>query len=133
MPGSVANAAPTTVMPAALCRLFRASRQYPAQINVYRDGSRQVALRGATSRKTWDLTLRVAAAEIEDLYDFWLARISGGSEPFYFYDLLDDKQATHDPTGEDPVGRFTVRFASGWSQTSGMARTEIPVSLIEVA
>lgn len=131
MPASVANAAPATVMPNTLCRAFAASRSYPALVNEYRDGGRQVALRGATSRKSWSVAKRLSMAETAALRLFYLAR-GAGTEPFYFYDLLDDKQAVHDPTGANPVGRYTVRFDGGWSQVAEMGRVNVGVTLVEV-
>jgi hypothetical protein len=131
MPASVANAAPATVMPNTLCRQFTAARTYAVLQNEYRDGGRQVALRGATSRKTWAIAKRLTKTEVATLRAFFLARL-GATEPFYFYDLLDDKQAVFDATGVNPVGRFTVRFDGGWSQAATMGRVDVSISLVEL-
>jgi hypothetical protein len=49
MPGSVANAAPTTVMPNSLSRAFAHTREYPVIDN--ENGESQRSAQATTSRK----------------------------------------------------------------------------------
>jgi hypothetical protein len=51
MPGSVANAVPTTVLPNSLSRAFTHTREYPVIDNEYRNGESQRSAQAATSRK----------------------------------------------------------------------------------
>jgi len=132
MPGSVQNANPTTVMPRVLCRLFRASRQYWSRVNQYRDGRRQVALRASTSRKSFELACRLTPTELASLRSFYEAR-NGPQEPFYFYYPWETSpRFSHDPTGTQTVGRYTVRFEGDWSQVVDLARGDVSLRLIEV-
>ncbi len=86
MPGSVAIATPTTVLPFSLCRSFAHAREYPIQVNEYRNGESQRGRLADTSRKRWRLGKRLTAAELAALRDFYDAR-NGPQEPFWFYDL----------------------------------------------
>ncbi len=55
----------------------------------------------------------------------------GGGVPFLFYNLI---EGPYDPTGNSTQGRYTVVFRGGWSQSAGLARTDVAqIELIEVA
>jgi hypothetical protein len=65
MPGSVQNAAPTTVLPQSLCRAFTHSREYPVIENEYRNAESQRSVLPTTnSRKQWRLAKRLAPAAL---------------------------------------------------------------------
>ena len=64
MPGSVANAAPATVMPNSLSRAFVHTREYPVIDNEYRNGESQRSAQAATSRKKWSLTKRLTPSQL---------------------------------------------------------------------
>lgn len=133
MPGSVQNAAPSTVLPLSLCRAFAHSREYPVIENEYRNGESQRFVQASNSRKRWQLAKRLAPAALQALRDFYDAR-SGPTEPFYFYDPYDtNPKFTHDPTGVATTGRYTVRFESEWNQSVGLGRAEVDLTLLEVA
>lgn len=133
MPGSVENAAPTTVMPSNLCRAFVHSREYPVIGNEYRNGESQRSVEAATSRKRWMFTKRLPPAQLQALRDFYTAR-NGPHEAFYFYDPFEtNPKFSYDPTGAAVVGRYTVRFNSEWSQSVGPGRSDVQIELIEVA
>lgn len=70
MPGSVANAAPTTVLPPSLSTVFEHSREYPLIDNEYRNGEWQRSLNATTSRKRWRLAKRRSPAHLQTLWDF---------------------------------------------------------------
>lgn len=127
MPGSVANATPSTVMPLAVARLFAESREVPGRVNEYRDGTVQRRREASTGRRRFTATVRVDATGLVALRTFWSAVKQGA---FYYYHLT---EAVYDATGVATAGRYTVRFAGGWSEAMEMARGEAMVNLVEVA
>jgi hypothetical protein len=133
MPGSVANAAPSTVLPKFLCSAFQESREIALQQNEYRNGESQRALQVSSSRRQWTLSVRLPATAMDALRTFYLAR-RGPLEAFYFYDpfAVTPIGSNWDGTGASATGRITVRFAGGWEQSMGMARTDAPVRLVEI-
>lgn len=133
MPGSVQNAAPTTVMPQSLCRAFVHERSYPLIENEYKNGESQRSVQAATSRKRWRLGKRLTPAALVALRNFFDAR-SGPTEPFYFYDPYETSpRFSYDPTGAATAGRYAVRFNSDWNQSSGPGRSDVQLELIELA
>lgn len=127
--GSVANAAPVTVMPASLCTAFAESLEVVALGVEYHDGTLERSRLAATSRRRFRLEKRLSTAALTALAAFWAAR-RGELEPFYFYH---GKEGAHDPTGVSTAGRYTVRFASAWSESWGMARADVALELVELA
>ena len=133
MPGSVANAAPSTVLPNSLCRAFVHTREYPVIDNEYRNGESQRSAQAATSRKKWALTKRLTPSQLATLRSFYDAR-KGSYEPFYFYDPYDTSpKFTWDPSGVEVTGRYTVRFNTDWSQSVGPGRSDVQMEIIELA
>lgn len=133
MPGSVSVAAPTTVLPWSLCKVFGHSREYATLDNEYKNGESQRSLLVATSRKAWRTTRRLTPTVLAAFREFYNAR-RGAQEPFYFYDPWDaSPQFSYDATGVDEVGRYTVRFEGPWEQTVGMGRGDAQISLVELA
>jgi hypothetical protein len=133
MPGSVANAAPSTVLPNSLCRAFSHARAYPIVENEYRNGESQRSALASTSRKKWTLSKRLTPTQLASLRDFYDAR-NGTHEPFYFYDPYETSpKFSYDPTGAAVTGRYIVRFNSDWSQSVGPGRSDVEIELIELA
>lgn len=136
MPGSLAAAAPVTVLPASLCAAFSESRELPVLETEYRDGSVQTKSQATTGLRRWRPGKRLAAAALWTLREFWEAR-RGGLEPFYFYDPYDAGAgaigSNYDATGVSTQGRHTCVFSGGWNQSIGVARTEASIELVEVA
>jgi len=133
MPGSVQNAAPQTVLPWSLSKAFGHSREYAVVDNEYRNGESQRGRLTVTSRKRWTIAKRLTPAQLEQFREFFEAR-KGPQEPFYFYDPWDTSpKFSYDPTGNSPVGRYTVRFDCSWSQIVGMGRADVEISLVELA
>ena len=133
MPGSVLNAAPSTVLPQSLCRTFVHERAYPLIENEYKNGESQRSVLATNSRRRWRLAKRLTPAALQTLRDFFDAR-NGSTEPFYFYDPYDtNPMFSYDPTGVVTVGRYTVRFNGDWQQSSGLGRSDVQIELLELA
>jgi hypothetical protein len=133
MPGSVLNAAPTTVLPQSLCRTFVHERVYPLIENEYKNGESQRSVLATNSRRRWRLAKRLTPSALQTLRDFFDAR-NGSTEPFYFYDPYDtNPRFSYDPTGVVTVGRYTVRFNGDWQQSSGLGRSDVQIELLELA
>ncbi len=133
MPGSVTNAAPSTVLPWSLSRAFVRSQQYPVIENEYAGGESQRSVLASNSRKRWRLAKRLTPAELQALRDFYDAR-HGPQEPFYFYDVWEtNPKFSYDPTGQATEGRYVVRFEGEWNQSVGSGRADVQIGLVEVA
>jgi hypothetical protein len=133
MPGSVENAAPSTVLPWSLSIAFVRSQEYPVLDNEYAGGESQRSVLASTSRKRWRLSKRLTPAQLQALRDFYEAR-KGPQEPFYFYDPWDaGLKFSYDPTGQATQGRYTVRFAGAWEQSASLSRIDLSLELIELA
>ena len=133
MPGSVENAAPSTVLPWSLSRAFVRSQGYPVLGNEYAGGESQRSVLASNSRKRWRLSKRLALAELAALREFYEAR-KGPQEPFYFYDPWDaSPKFSYDPTGQATPGRYTVRFEGPWEQSAGIGLIEVSLELVELA
>jgi hypothetical protein len=133
MPGSVQNAAPSTVLPHSLSVAFSRTQEYPLIENEYRNGESQRSVEGNDSRERWRLAKRLSPAQLQTLRDFYAAR-NGPVEPFYFYDPYETSpKFSYDPTGGSVQGRYTVRFNSDWNQSSGPGRSDVTIELVELA
>jgi hypothetical protein len=133
MPGSIQNAAPSTVLPVSLSRAFARTQDYPVLENEYRNGESQRSAQASNSRKRWRLSKRLPPTQVEALRTFYDAR-SGPVEPFYFYDPYEtNPKFTSDPTGAANTGRYTVRFDCDWTQSGGPGRVDVQIELIELA
>jgi len=133
MPGSVENAAPSTVLPWSLSRAFARSQEYPVLDNEYAGGESQRWVLASNSRKRWRLAKRLPSAQLQALRDFYEAR-KGPQEPFYFYDPWDaNPRFSYDPTGQQTQGRYTVRFEGSWEQSAGIGLIEVTLELVELA
>jgi hypothetical protein len=130
MPGNLQTAVPSGVMPFILCTAFSESREYVQLQTQYHDGTIQRSQLAQTSRHTFSLGQRLKASLVIALKAFWDGQ-QGGTVPFYFYSLI---EGAYDGTGASTTGRYTVRFEGSWSQTTGLARTDVPqLVLVEVA
>ena len=139
MPGSLAVAAPSGVLPASLCTAFTESRVYEQLQNRYHDGTPQASQLAQTSRRTFRLTKRLTASALATLYAFVAAQ-EGGTIPFLFYNPFEPASgqpvgSNYDPTGASTQGRYTVVFrGNSWSQSTDICRTGVDgLQLVEVA
>ena len=137
MPGNIAIAAPSGVMPATLCIAFTELREYAQLQNQYHDGTVQRSQLAQTSRRTFRLSKRLGAADLGTLYAFWVAK-QGGLIPFAFYNPFEvavghDIGSNYDPTGNGTQGRVTVVFRGAWTQATDVCRTNVQgLELVEV-
>ena len=136
MPGSVANAAPVEVMPRVLCRAFTAGRAWLCDENLYRNGESQRRARVATSRKSWQVSPALSAAQWDALLDFMADRRHGW-EPFFFYDPFQPASgqavgSNYDATGVSTQGRYTVVLRGSVEAELSLPRGTVNVQLVEV-
>jgi len=133
MPGSVENAAPSTVMPWNLSTAFARSQEYPVLESEYPDGNSQRSVAATNSRKRWRLAKRLTPVQLQALRDFYDAR-KGPQQPFYFYDPWEtNPKFSYDPTGQAAQGRYIVRFEGAWEQSAGIGLIEVTIELVELA
>jgi len=128
MPGNVATATASIVMPLVLCSSFQRSETWKSNVNGYANGEHEAASLVTNSRRVWELTVPMAAAALVALRDFFDAR-NGQQLPFYFYDT---HEGVYDDTGTLANGRYLVRFASAWSHSRQVGRQPASISLIEL-
>ena len=126
MPGTLAYAAPTAVLPSNLCTSFVEPRAWPNVANDYADGNFQVRTDGANPRHSWNLSQRIPYATWAALKAFYNSVHLG---PFYFY----PNPANYDATGASTTGRYTVRFDGQFPSTYNMPRWDVSFSLLEIA
>lgn len=131
MPGSVSNASPSDVLPQVLCTAFSESREFSVLQNIYQNGESQVSTAVTTSRKTYQLTRRLTASQLNTLRNFWE---NHRTQEFYVYNPWETSpKFSYDATGVATTGRHTVRFEGGWSESPDLARTEVSLQLVELA
>lgn len=134
MPGNVASASTTIVLPLSLSRSFSHSREYTIRSNDYPLGFSQRRAITTTSRKSWQLTKLLTPTQYDALLAFYES-VSGPLLPFYFYDGTETSPIwSWDATGVATVGRYLVRFANPrWSADFSFPRHLVSVEIIEVA
>jgi hypothetical protein len=138
MPGNVANATPTLVMPWNLCAVFQHSRAYSGMQNDFADGTNQRSLITFTSKKTWRIQPMLSnnanndgvKAVLELLRNFYDS-VNGPQKAFYFYDVFETSRFAYDATGVSTVGRYTVVFRTAWSQTANFPFVTVQLELEE--
>ena len=133
MPGSVLNAAPSSVLPWSLCVSFGRSQSFTVLINVYRNGESQRSRLVDTSRKVWKTSRRLTPSQLLEFQNFYDA-CKGPLTPFYFYDPWETTpKFSYDPTGVSVYGRYPVRFEGPWEQSVGLARADVEITLVQLA
>lgn len=131
MPGTVAVAAPSTVLPFSLCTKFSRQFAYDALENSYANGESQRSVTVDAPRRTWTQNKRLKPTAITTLSTFFDAS-NGSQKCFWFYDIFDPAFTSYDPTGVATGGRYAARIIGGFSLTGDVARSDVPLSLIEV-
>jgi hypothetical protein len=136
VPANVSNAAPATVFPDVHWTSLQAVSDWSTAVTEYPDGSSQRrSLPGgspAKARLRFIGRARLDATAMAALRAFYVAR-KGKQQAFFFYwGWETSPMFSHDPTGTETVGRYTVRFANDWTQQWGLARGEVEVELVEI-
>jgi hypothetical protein len=127
MPGNIIPAAPADVMPANLARAFHEDMHLELDINLYPDGSSDRNALALNTRHYWTMQQTLVASDYAALRAFFYAH---QGQPFYFYNLRETVPPfSHDPTGGDPIGRYTVVFDGAWSETYTYERTVAAVTV----
>ena len=99
--------------------------------NGYPDGSSDRLALAENMRAYFRLTEALTAADWQTLLTFYQAHMI---QAFYFYNLRETVPPfSWDSTGQDPIGRYTVAFDSGWGDTYQQPRTQVQFNLREVA
>lgn len=136
MPGSVANAAPATVFPNLRWLSLSAVSEWATETNEYPDGSSQRrSLPGGTPAKPrlrFIGRARLGATAMASLRSFFVARNGKQGATFFYYGPETSPAWSHDPTGTETVGRYTVRFTSDFTMQFGLARGEVEIELLEI-
>jgi len=136
VPGNIAYASPSGVLPATLCTAFAEVGEYAALEGQYHDGTIQRAQLAQASRKTFKLSKRLSASALATLYSFWTSH--GGLTPFAYYNPFEPASgqqpgSNYDPTGASTQGRYIVVFRGNWAQATDVCRTNVAgLELVEV-
>jgi hypothetical protein len=128
MPGNIANASPSGVLPQSLCIAFIELHAPEYLRDQYHDGTIQQSQLVATSRKTFQLSERLSAAALATLYAFWTAHAAG--VPFAFYNPYEPGTglqigSNYDGTGASTQGRYIVVWRGNWVQVTDVCRTNV--------
>ena len=133
MPGYVSACVSAAVLPWRLCQSFVRANELPISLNQYANGEVQTLSLASAPRLSWRLAQRLIPADMAALLAFYQARL-GTVQVFTFYDVFFTSPLfTYDPTGAASVGRYYVRFDSGWEHSIGLCRGDVQYSLIQVA
>ena len=123
MPGNLTPATPTDVMPVHLSQAFHEELHLEADLNLYPDGSSDRNALALNDRHYFTMQQTLLPDDWKALRGFFYTH-QGRS--FYFYNLRETVPPwTWDPTGQDPIGRYTVVFDGPWSETYGYERAGI--------
>ena len=130
MPGNVAAAVPVGVLPRIVASSYTEELRMEALSNTYPDGASDRLALALNVRHYFHLTEPLRPAAWQALWDFYLQH---KGTPFYMYNPRETVPPfSYDATGASTVGRYTVVFDGGWSETTSIARSQIGFSLREV-
>lgn len=123
MPGNIIQATPTDVMPANLAKAFHMELHMQSDVNQYGDGSSDRNALAVNDRKYFTLQETLLPDDWKALRGFFYTH---QGVPFYFYNMRETVPPyTFDPTGQNPIGRYTVAFDGQWSETYNRNRAEV--------
>jgi hypothetical protein len=131
MPGNVIHTDPVDVLPLGLYSAFGEDLRLEALVNDYQDGNSQRAALALNARSYFRLARPLTQAQWQTLRDFYFAHVG---QKFYFYAPRETVPPWGgDPTGDDPVGRYTVVFDGPWSEELRLGRSQAGFGLRVVA
>lgn len=123
MPDNIISATPTDVMPARLARAFHEELRLECDVNIYPDGSSDRNALAQNNRRYFTMQQTLLPTDWQAMRDFF-NRNQGRA--FYFYNLRETVPPfSWDPTGANPIGRYTVAFDGEWTETYGRERAEM--------
>ncbi len=134
MPGNVAAAAATEVLPYSLSTLYERGLEILVRSVEYMDGRYQASLLTTVARRAWTLEKRLTPAQMVVYRDFWLAR-RVDQESFLFTDVQKDSAGGFRPDDagtESYPHTYVVRFMSQWEETHTRSRGRFGIGLIQV-
>lgn len=136
MPGNLAAASPSGVLPNSTFTAFVESLSFPMLVeSSYHDNTIERSLitdsvNTPVALRSWKLAKRITTSQLSSLLTFFTVTTLGGLKPFYAYP--DPRQ--YDATGSSVVGRITCVFRGGWSQSLTPGRHDVPsLELLEIA
>jgi uncharacterized protein (DUF2141 family) len=133
VPDSVAAANPTLVMPWSTARSFQSTRTLALDQNRYNDGTIQSRVLVDSSRRSWAISQRLTATQLDDLRTFFNS-VVGQCTEFWFYDVYETSPIfSYDDTGTATTGRYAVRFNGPLRYSLDWGRNPCEFSLIEVS
>jgi hypothetical protein len=133
MPGNLTPAAPSEVMPMGLCSQFQEVIALEQDLNEYADGRSTRKALALNARRGFQLSRPLTDAQLATLRTFYFTVARYGI-PFWFYNLRETVPVgSWDPTGQNPVGRYTVAWEGGWTETLAVGRHGVTFTLREVA
>jgi hypothetical protein len=122
-------AQPTDVMPARLARAFREELRLEADLNMYPDGRSDRNPLALNVRHYFTLQQTLLPDDWQAMRSFFYTH---QGQPFYFYNLRETVPPwSWDPTGQDPIGRYTVAFDGQWSETYAYERGEVVLGVFK--
>jgi len=131
VPGNLNPANPVDVLPAGLAGAFTEEVRFENFLNSYVDGSSDRMTLVINPRRFFKLTRKLTAAQYTALFNFYKAHLIAA---FFFYNGVETVPPfTSDPTGANPVGRYTVVFDGSWSDAVTLARSQGSFGMREVA
>lgn len=123
MPGNIIAATPTDVMPARLLRAFREEIRLETDLNTYPDGSSDRVALATNDRHYFTMQATLLPDDWAAMRTFFMAHVG---RPFYIYNPRETVPPfSWDPTGANPVGRYTVTFDGLWSDTYNHNRGQV--------
>jgi hypothetical protein len=130
MPNNLNPANPQGVMPKQLCKSFQEELRLEALLNQYPDGSSDRNALALNVRHYFRMTQGLNGADWAAMRQFYIQQ---QGRAFYFYNLRETVPPySWDPSGQNPIGRYTVVFDGQWSDIFNLARTDVALQLREV-
>jgi hypothetical protein len=130
VPGNIIPSTPTDVFPKMLSTAFSEEIRVESLVNNYPDGSSDRQPLVINPRKFFKLTTALTLKQWGVFRAFYFAH---KSTAFYFYYGRETVPPyTSDPTGQNTVGRYTVVFDGGYSDSIGLSRSAVSFGLREV-
>lgn len=125
MPGNLIPAEPTLVMPMGLMTRFEETLFLDAFVDTYADSNSTRRALAFNNRHIFRLARKLSFEELLELRDFYLVVARYGN-PFWFYNLREtEPPGTWDPTGGDPIGRYTVVWHGGFNETFVLGQRQL--------